>query len=43
MRQGSLCTSVNQPGLELTDPLASTSRVLGLKVCANMSGSLYDY
>jgi hypothetical protein len=31
--------SVDQAGLELRNPLASASRVLGLKACATMPGS----
>jgi hypothetical protein len=32
--------SVDQVGLELRNPPASTSQVLGLKVCATMPGNL---
>jgi hypothetical protein len=32
---------VDQAGLELRNPPASASRVLGLKVCATMPGTVY--
>jgi hypothetical protein len=35
---GFLCHFVNQAGLELRNPPASASRVLGLKACATMPG-----
>jgi hypothetical protein len=35
--------SVDQAGLELRNPLASASRVLGLKACATTPGLLFFY
>jgi hypothetical protein len=47
-RQGSLCNpgcpgthAVYQAGLELRNPPASASQVLGLKACATTPGSAY--
>jgi hypothetical protein len=36
---GFLCIALDQAGLELRNPPASASRVLGLKACTTMPGS----